>query len=189
MLLEFHKKNDKFANIYFRFYEKKFTMVWKQNPKEIKAVQCNHSIDYQKNMQWDMQQGYLQIYKINFRHRITQTVPEKWRTRKDHLILNLPLSWLFIRKINFIRNHIITSCIESKRITTNLTNPCFILATFRVCFFSLFSSLMMNKLSYKYCNKRITTRDNGDVQSHDKEESRLNSTITANSGAHTLTHD
>ena len=48
---------------------------------------------------------------------------------------------------------------------------------------------MMNKLSYKYCNKQITTRDNGDVQSHDKEESRLNSTITANSGAHTLTHD
>ena len=47
---------------------------------------------------------------------------------------------------------------------------------------------MMKKLSYKY-NKRITTRDNGNVQSHDKEESKLNSTITANSGAHTLTHD
>ena len=45
------------------------------------------------------------------------------------------------------------------------------------------------KLSYKYYNKRITTRDNGNVQSHDKEESKLNSTITANSGAHTLTHD
>ena len=45
------------------------------------------------------------------------------------------------------------------------------------------------KLSYKYYNKRITTRDNGKVQSHDKEESKLNSTITANSGAHTLTHD
>ena len=37
--------------------------------------------------------------------------------------------------------------------------------------------------------KRITTRDNVNVQSHDKEESKLNSTITANSGAHTLTHD
>ena len=47
---------------------------------------------------------------------------------------------------------------------------------------------MMKKLSYKY-NKRITTRDNGNVQSHDKEESKLNSTINANSGAHTLTHD
>ena len=45
------------------------------------------------------------------------------------------------------------------------------------------------KLSYKYYNKRITTRDNGKVQSHDKEESKLNSTITTNSGAHTLTHD
>ena len=43
------------------------------------------------------------------------------------------------------------------------------------------------KLSYKYYNKRITTRDNGKVQSHDKEESKLNSAITANSGAHTLT--
>ena len=55
------------------------------------------------------------------------------------------------------------------------------------CFFSPFSSLMMKKLSYKYYNKRITTRDNGNVQSHDKEENKLNSTITANSGAHTLT--
>ena len=44
------------------------------------------------------------------------------------------------------------------------------------------------KLSYKYYNKRITTRDNGKVQSHDKKESKLNSAITANSGAHTLTH-
>ena len=60
---------------------------------------------------------------------------------------------------------------------------------FRTCFFSPFSSLMMKNLSYKYYNKRITTRDNVNVQSHDKEESKLNSTITANSGAHTLTHD
>ena len=44
------------------------------------------------------------------------------------------------------------------------------------------------KLSYKYYNKRITTRDNGKVQSHDKVESKLNSTITANSGAHTLSY-
>ena len=48
---------------------------------------------------------------------------------------------------------------------------------------------MMKKLSCKYYNKRITTRDNGNVQSHDKEESKLYSTITANSGVHTLTHD
>ena len=48
---------------------------------------------------------------------------------------------------------------------------------------------MMKKLSYKYYNQRITVLDNGNVQSHDQEESKLNSTITANSGAHTLTHD
>ena len=47
----------------------------------------------------------------------------------------------------------------------------------------------MNKLSYKYYNNRITTRENGNVQSHDQEESKLNSTITANSDAHALTHD
>ena len=48
---------------------------------------------------------------------------------------------------------------------------------------------MMKKLRYKYCNERITNRDNGNVESHDQEESKLNSTIKANSGAHTLTHD
>ena len=48
---------------------------------------------------------------------------------------------------------------------------------------------MMKKSSYKYYNKRITTRDNGNVQSHDQEESKLNSIINAKSGAHTLTHD
>ena len=47
----------------------------------------------------------------------------------------------------------------------------------------------MKKLSYKYYDKPITTRDNGNIQSHVKEESKLNSTITANSGAHALTHD
>ena len=48
---------------------------------------------------------------------------------------------------------------------------------------------MMKNLSYKNYNKQITTRDNGNVQSHDQEESRLNSTINANSGGHQLTHD
>ena len=45
------------------------------------------------------------------------------------------------------------------------------------------------KIKLQVYNKRIATRDNDNVQSHDKEESKLNSTITANSGAHTLTHD
>ena len=48
---------------------------------------------------------------------------------------------------------------------------------------------MMKKLSYKYYIKQTTTRDNGNVQSHDQEDSKLNSSITTNSGVHTLTHD
>ena len=52
-----------------------------------------------------------------------------------------------------------------------------------------FQALMMKKLSYKDYNKRITTHDNGIVESHDKEESTSNSTISTNSGAHILTHD
>ena len=78
----------------------------------------------------------------------------------------------------------------SQGVTTNLINPCFILATFWTCYFSPFLSLMMmKKLSYKYYNKQITTRDSGNVQSQHKEESKLNSTINTNSGACTLTHD
>ena len=48
---------------------------------------------------------------------------------------------------------------------------------------------MMKKLSYKYYKKRIKTRDSGNVQSNDQEASKLNITINANRGAHTLTHD
>ena len=36
---------------------------------------------------------------------------------------------------------------------------------------------------------RITTRDNGNGQSRDHEESKFHSNIHANSGAHTLTQD
>ena len=45
------------------------------------------------------------------------------------------------------------------------------------------------KTSHKYYNKPIRTRHNGNVQSHNKQESKLKRSITANSGAHTLTHD
>ena len=38
------------------------------------------------------------------------------------------------------------------------------------------------------CNKPITTRDNGNVQSHYQGESKLNITINVNKGDHTLTH-
>ena len=48
---------------------------------------------------------------------------------------------------------------------------------------------MMKKLRYKYYNKRILNRDNSNVQSHDQEEIKLNSTIYANIGAHALTQD
>ena len=48
---------------------------------------------------------------------------------------------------------------------------------------------MIKKLSYKDYDERITICDNGNFQSHDKKESKSNSTVNANSGAHTLTHD
>ena len=60
-----------------------------------------------------------------------------------------------------------------------MTNPCFISATFGTDFFSPFSR-------FNDYNKRITTHDNGNVQSHGQEESELSSTINVNSGAHTL---
>ena len=49
-------------------------------------------------------------------------------------------------------------------------------------------ALMMKKLRHKYYNKRIITRDNGNVQSQDQEGSKLNSTINASNCADTLTH-
>ena len=36
---------------------------------------------------------------------------------------------------------------------------------------------------------QLTTRDSGNFQSHDQEESKLNSTIYAKSGAHAFTDD
>ena len=54
---------------------------------------------------------------------------------------------------------------------------------------SIFKFLDEKKLSYKDYNTQIVARDNGNVQSHDEDESKLNSTISANSGVHTLKHD
>ena len=48
---------------------------------------------------------------------------------------------------------------------------------------------MMKTSRYKNYNKQIITHDNGNVQSHNQQESKLNSAINAKSGAHTLTHD
>ena len=47
----------------------------------------------------------------------------------------------------------------------------------------------MKKIKLQVSNEQITTRDCGNVQSLEQEESKLNITITVNSGAHTLTHD
>ena len=52
-----------------------------------------------------------------------------------------------------------------------------------------FSKFIDEKIKLQVSNKQITTRDNSNVQSHDQEESKLNITITVNSGAHTLKHD
>ena len=70
-----------------------------------------------------------------------------------------------------------------------MTFPYFISATCRTYFFSPFSSFNNEKLRCKYYNKQIATRDNGNVESHDQEESKLNSTNNVNSGPHALTHD
>ena len=54
---------------------------------------------------------------------------------------------------------------------------------------SIFENLILKKLRYKYYNKHSKTRVNGNVKSRDQEESKLNSTIDANSGAHALTQN
>ena len=48
---------------------------------------------------------------------------------------------------------------------------------------------MIKNLGFKYYNKPITTRDNGNVQSHDQVESKLYSIINASSDSNALTHD
>ena len=74
---------------------------------------------------------------------------------------------------------------------TNLTNSYFISATFRTCFFSLFSRFNYDnkKVQVKNYNKLIPAPENSNIQSDDQEECKLNSTIDANSDAHTLTDD
>ena len=48
---------------------------------------------------------------------------------------------------------------------------------------------MIKRSRYKYYNKQITTYDSNNVQSHDQEESELNSTINVNISAHSLSHN
>ena len=47
----------------------------------------------------------------------------------------------------------------------------------------------MQTFRYMYYNKQVRTRDNGSVQFHDQEESKLNNSINVSKGVHTLTHD
>ena len=109
--------------------------------------------------------------------------------RKHNMKKIVDIYVLFAKKVGrsmvkFRGNLIITSYIKS-----NLTNSYSIQVTFRTCFFSPVSSFNDEKIKLQDYNRRITTRDNNNVQSHDQEESKLNSTINANSGAHTLPHD
>ena len=59
--------------------------------------------------------------------------------------------------------------------------------TFRTCFFSPISRLNDEKSKLQVLQK--ASRHNGNVQSHDQEESKLKNTINANSGADTPTYD
>ena len=53
-----------------------------------------------------------------------------------------------------------------------------------------FQPLMVKNLRYKCCINQTTNCDNGNVQSQDQEESKLNSTIIiVNSGAHAFTDE
>ena len=91
--------------------------------------------------------------------------------------------------VKFRGNPIITSYSKSKkqsqklkekRITANLTNSYFIQATFRTFSLNPVSSFNDGKIKLPDYSRRITTRDNGNVQSDDQEESELNSSINAN---------
>ena len=73
--------------------------------------------------------------------------------------------------------------------TTNSINPFLFQRRFERVSSVHFQVLMVKKLRYKYYNERITIPDNGNVQYHDQEESKLNSIIKVNSGAHTLTYN
>ena len=80
----------------------------------------------------------------------------------------------------------ITPCIESKKNQNLFDKSYFILATFPTCFFSPFSSFNNEKIKLQVLhNKQITTHDNGNVQSHAQEESKLTSTTNTNTSLNT----
>ena len=105
--------------------------------------------------------------------------------------MNTALVLLISRKSLCIvrRNHKITSCIQSKKNHNSFGKSILYSSDIFDLFFSPFSRFSDEKIKYKYYNKRFTTHENGNVQCHDQEQSKLNSTINANSAAHTLTFD
>ena len=58
---------------------------------------------------------------------------------------------------------------------------------FGICFLGPFSRFNDEKIKCNYYDKKIKTRDYGNVQSHGQKESKLNSTINT-SGGHMFTH-
>ena len=87
------------------------------------------------------------------------------------------------------RKYIITPSIQSKSNQIQFGKFKFYSSNVSHLFLQSILKLYDKKLSHKYHNKRIITRDNGNVQSYDQEESKLISTIKANSGPHILAHD
>ena len=67
----------------------------------------------------------------------------------------------------------------------SLTNPYLSSATFWTYFFSPFSS----SSDERFKGQTLQEVNNGNVQTYDQEESKLNSTINTKSGAQTLTND
>ena len=86
-------------------------------------------------------------------------------------------------------NHITASCKKFKKKSQLFWQIYNFFSNVRTCFFSLLSSFNDEKNRYKYYNKWITIRDNGNVQSHDQEETKLSNTCKTNSCFHAVTDD
>ena len=71
---------------------------------------------------------------------------------------------------------------RSKQVTINLANTYFILIDVSNMFLQFIFKLLWLKIRYKYYKRWITTREDGNVQSHDQY-------FFVNSGAHTFIYD
>ena len=96
-----------------------------------------------------------------------------------------------VTNINYltkIREGIITPFQKWKN-NSQLDESIFYFSSISHVFLQSIFSFNDEKLTYKYYNMQITTLNNGNNQSPGQEESKFNSTINANSGAHTLRDD